>query len=64
MMRDRAQAASDRTGWGFSQQQEDPQNVTAANQHVHVKIPPVLKYEEPKLFHGPNIWDHTGPARL
>jgi hypothetical protein len=39
-------------------------NVTASNQHVHVRIPPPIQYEQPKKYHGPNIWDHRGPARL
>lgn len=54
-MLDRAQAASDRTAWGFEQQDENPDGVLASNTHVHVPLPPPITYKTPLKHHGPKL---------
>ena len=54
-MLDRAQAASDRTTWGFAQQKHDPGNVLHHNAHVRVPLPPPIEYSPPPLHHGPKL---------
>ena len=51
----RAQAASDRTTWGFKEQNQSPDTVMHANVHVHVPIPAPMKFVPPPQFHGPKL---------
>ena len=54
-MLERAQAASDRTTWGFAQQQADPANVFTSNADIHVPIAPPLEIAPPPKFWGPKL---------
>eukprot|EP01048_Picozoa_sp_COSAG05_P019067 COSAG05_NODE_2909_length_2518_cov_1.867301_3_plen_122_part_00 len=51
----RAQAAADRTSWGFGEQNEHPETVMHANAHVRVPIPAPVTFVPPKRFLGPKL---------